>query len=263
MRRALLAAALLATAAVAVLVVVATASGSPDSTRALSEARVCGADSFSAGGARCIVDERAGLRSNVLHCSARAEGLTGTPYTGTFSFEGKRFPARAGVVPGDGWIYSTLRLPGGAFPAGKWSCAFAADGTAARVGFRTSGTSGTLTSAAACPTGSTVVADGVRACRTDASADQFAATNSVTCSALYSLSAGHTASARLLYGGKPTGLSLSRKLPLPVSVLGMQVTRADGLLAGRYTCEFALDGKKLGTRSFVIAPSSPFVPPSR
>lgn len=250
MRRAIVVTALLSAGALAVLGLVTTASGSGERTRVLSEARVCGSAAFSTGGARCIVDERAGFRSNALHCSARAEGLEGKRYTGKFSFQGKTFPVRTGTVPGDGWIYTSLRLPGGTFPAGKWGCTLDADGTAARVGFQTTGASGTLTNASVCPTSRTLVAAGIRACRTDLSASRLAATPAITCSAVYSLAAGRTASAKLLYGGRPTGLSLQRKLPLPVSVLGMQVEKAGGLPAGSYTCVFSLDGEKLGQKSF-------------
>ena len=135
MRRALLATAVAALAAVGLLLATS-ASGSSESARAkgsLSEARVCGPDAFSTGGARCIVHEAAGLQANTLHCSARAKDLAGETYSGVFSFRGQRFPAQTGVVPGDGWIYITLQLPGGTFPAGRWSCAINAAGAVTRA----------------------------------------------------------------------------------------------------------------------------------
>jgi hypothetical protein len=244
---------------VALLGIVATVFGVTSgsaATGSLSQARVCGAASFSAGGARCIVDERAGLRSNVLHCSARAEGLEGSAFRGVFSFQGKRFPAQTGIVRGDGWIFTTLSLPGGKFPAGRWACLIQAGDRTTTVGFRTTGARGPLAGAAACPTSRTVISDGVRACRRDLSGRLFVSTDKVTCSATYALADGHTAAARLVYEGKDTGLSLRRALPLPVSVIGMQVVKQGGLPAGDYACVFSLDGRDVQRRAFTIAPAS-------
>jgi hypothetical protein len=223
------------------------------SAGALSQAQVCGSGSFSAGGARCIADERAGVLSSALHCSARVRGLSGQAYTGTFSYRGRAFPAESGVVSGDGWVYTSLALKGGTFPAGPWTCRIDAGSSHASVSFRTAGAVGTLTSTAACPTAVTIATSDVRACRDDRSPRPFSPTSKITCSGVYSLANGRIASAQLLYKGKPTGLSLKRRLPLPVSVFGMQVSHRGGLPAGAYTCVFLLDGKRLATTPFSIA----------
>jgi hypothetical protein len=237
---------------VAVLGLAGTALGAARSGESLTDAHVCGSATFSEAAARCTTDERAGVLSSTLHCSARVRGLAGTGYTGTFSFRGRAFPTQKGVVRGDGWIYTSLSIKGGTFPAGAWICRISASGNRTVVAFRTTGATGTLTATAACPTTVTVLTSGVRACNDDRSTRTFAPTSRVTCSGVYSLGEGRHASASLLYKGRPTGLVLRRILPHPVSVFGMQVERKDGLPAGRYTCVFSLDGKQVATKPFSI-----------
>lgn len=245
-----------ALAAVGLLASVAVLGAFGGSAGSVSDAAACGTSMFSTGGARCRAHEGTGVQSRTLHCSARVDGLAGQPYTGTFTYRGRSFPAQTGTIPGDGYVYTTLTIAGGEFPAGRWRCEIEAGGSKASVSFATDGPRTRLSSAAACPTAQTVESSSVRACRLDGSRLPFAPTSKITCSGVYSLAAGRRASAHLLYEGKPTGLSLTRSLTLPVSVFGMQVSKKGGLPSGDYACVFSLGGKKLSTKTFSIAPAA-------
>ena len=221
------------------------------SATGLDEVRVCGVSGFDKGDAACKADQRAGISSSTIYCSARTSGHSGDTFTGRLTYRGVPFPAQKGRISRDGNIYTYLTIGGGPFPGGAWRCDVAAGAEEASVAFRTNGPSGPVTSLAACLTKNTVLAGPVRACRSDRAA--LPATHAITCSAVYSLAKGRQARADVLFEGKPTGLVLKRTVPLAVSVFGVQVSKAGGLPAGSYACVFSLDGKKAGTKTFRIA----------
>jgi hypothetical protein len=222
----------------------------------MSQMRVCGADSFSLDGARCLRDERAtGVRGGTLHCSARVQGLAGSSFKGTFSYRGRSFPGQIGTIPGDGHVYTSLSIPVGEFPGGTWRCEIRSGTSKAAATFTSTGPRGPLTSPAVCLTKNTVPTTTARACRADRSAKPLRPTSRITCSAVYSLARGKTASAELRYGGKPTGLELAYRLPLPVSVFSINISQKGSLPAGQYACVFSLEGKALVTKRFAIAPA--------
>jgi hypothetical protein len=219
----------------------------------LSELRVCGSGSFDKSMGRCERSTLSNVRSSTLYCSVKTTGHAGDRFTGAFSYKGRVFPTQSGNVSGDGWIYTYLTIGGGSFPGGPWTCSVAAGSEKAKLNFTTAGPTALVSSAAACLTSRTVLAGVVRACMADDSTKRLPSTAAVTCSAIYSLASGHTAKAEVLYEGDSTGLKVVRKVPLPVSVFGVQVTKSGGLPAGDYACVFSLDGKKRVTKSFSIA----------
>jgi hypothetical protein len=222
----------------------------------LSQMRVCGAGSFSLDGARCLRDDRTtGVRGSTLHCSARVQGLAGSSFKGTFSYRGRSFPGRIGFIEGDGFVYTSLSIPAGELPGGKWRCEIRSGASKATATFTSTGPRGPLTSPAVCLTKNTVPTTTARACRADRSAKPLRPTSKITCSAVYSLARGKMARAELRYGGEPTGLELAYRLPLPVSVFSMNISRKGSLPAGEYACVFSLEGKALVTKRFAIAPA--------
>lgn len=218
----------------------------------LDEVRVCGAADFDSDSAACKRDTRSGIRSGTIYCSAHTSGHDGDVFSGRLSYRGVPFPLQKGRLTHDeGNAYTFLTIGGGPFPGGAWRCDLKAGGETATATFTTKGPTGPVTSLAACLTRNTVLAGQVRACKRDAPA--LPATSAVTCSAIYSLAKGKKARVEVLYAGKPTGLTLTRKVPLAVSVFGVQVSKAGGMPAGRYACVFSLDGAKIATKSFRIA----------
>jgi hypothetical protein len=218
----------------------------------LDEVRICGAADFDRDSAACKRDRRAGISSGTIYCSAHTSGHEGDTFTGRLSYRGAAFPLQKGRIGHDnGNAYTFLTIGGGAFPGGAWRCDLAAGDETASVTFTTRGPSGPVTSLAACLTKNTVLAGPVRSCKRDT--PTLPATAEVTCSAVYGLAKGRRASVEVLYAGKPTGLRLARKVPLAVSVFGVQVSKPGGMPAGRYACVFSLDGKKVATKTFRIA----------
>jgi hypothetical protein len=218
----------------------------------LDEVRVCGASGFDRGKAACKTNQRSGIRSGTIYCSAHTSGHSGDTFTGRLTYRGTPFPVQKGTIThDDGNAYTFLTIGGGSFPGGSWRCDVSAGSQKASASFTTSGPTGPVTSLAACLTKNTVLAGPVRACKT-ASAS-LPATDAVTCSAVYSLAKGKQARADVLYNGKSTGLTLTRKVPLTISVFGVQVSKPGGLPAGRYACVFSLDGTKVATKTFRIA----------
>jgi len=222
------------------------------SAAGLDEVRVCGTSGFDRGDAACRADQRSGIRSSTIYCSARTSDHAGDTFTGRLTYRGIPFPVQKGRISRDGNVNTYLTIGGGPFPGGPWRCDVSAGSEKASVSFTTNGPSGPVTSVSACLTKNTVLAGPVRACRSDASAT-LPATDAITCSAVYSLAKGKQARADVLFDGKPTGLTLTRTVPLAVSVFGVQVSKPGGLPAGRYTCVFSLDGKKAATKSFRVA----------
>lgn len=218
----------------------------------LSEVRVCGTTGFDRGNAACRTDQRSGIRSGTIYCSARTSGHSGDTFAGRLSYRGVPFPVQKGRISHDGNIYTYVTIGGSPFPGGPWRCDVSAGSEKASLSFTTSGPTGPVTGLAACLTKDTVLAGPVRACRSDATA-ALPATDEVTCSAVYSLARGKQARVDVLLDGKTTGLTVTRKVPLVVSVFGLQVSKSGGLPAGRYACVFSLDGKRAGTKSFRVA----------
>lgn len=217
----------------------------------LDEVRVCGAADFDRGKAACKRDVRSGIRSGTVYCSGHTAGHEGDTFTGRLSYRGASFPVRRGrITHDDGNAYTFLTIGGGSFPGGSWRCDLTAGGEKASATFTTSGPTGPVTSLAACLTANTVLAGPVRACKRDA--PSLPATDAVTCSAVYGLAKGRLARADVLFDGKPTGLTLTRKVPLAISVFGVQVSKPGGMPAGRYACVFSLDGAKVATKTFRI-----------
>jgi hypothetical protein len=172
-------------------------------------------------------------------------------FTGRLSYRGIPFPVQKGKLTSDGNAYTYLTIGGGSFPGGPWRCDLAAGAEKVSATFTTSGHSGPVTGLAACLTKNTVLAGPVRACKRDT--PSLPATDAITCSAVYSLAKGEQARADVLYKGKSTGLTLTRKVPLAISVFGVQVSKSGGMPAGSYACVFSLDGKKVATKTFRIA----------
>ncbi len=222
-------------------------------SQGLSELRVCGSSSFDKSMGRCAQSTLTGVRTSTLYCSVKTTGHAGDRFTGAFAFRGHVFPTQSGTVSSDGWIYTFLTIGGGSFPAGPWSCSVSAGSDRAKLTFSTAGSTAVVSSPAACLTSRTVLAGAVRACMADNSKKPLPATAAVTCSAIYALASGQTAKAEVMYKGDSTGLKVVRKVPLPVSVFGVQITKAGGLPAGDYACVFSLAGKTLATKSFSIA----------
>lgn len=222
------------------------------SAEALDEVRVCGEADFDRGKAACRKDRRSGIRSGAIYCSAHTSGHEGDTFTGRLSYRGAPFPVQKGrITHDDGNAYTFLTIGGGTFPGGSWRCDLTAGGEKASATFTTSGPTGPVTSLAACLTKDTVLAGPVRACKRDT--PTLPATDAVTCSAVYALARGRQARADVLFGGRPTGLTLSRKVPLTISVFGVQVSKRGGMPGGRYACVFSLDGAKVATKTFRIA----------
>lgn len=222
------------------------------SASGLDEVRVCGASGFDSGKAACKTHQRSGIRSGTVYCSAHVSGHSGDTFTGRLTYRGNAFPVQKGnLTHDDGNAYTYLTIGGGSFPGGSWRCDVSAGSEKASASFTTSGPTGPVTSLAACLTKNTVLAGPVRACKSDRAS--LPATGAVTCSAVYSLAKGRRARADVLYNGKSTGLTLTRKVPLAISVFGVQVTKQGGMPAGKYACVFSLDGKKVATKTFRIA----------
>jgi hypothetical protein len=219
----------------------------------LSELRVCGSSAFDKRMGRCDRSILSGVRSSTLYCSVKTTEHSGDRFTGSFAFKGRPFPTQSGTVRSDGWVYTFLTIGGGSFPAGPWTCSVAAGSEKAQLGFTTGGSTAVVSSAAACLTSRTVLAGTVRACMVDNGTRRLPATSAVTCSAVYSLASGSSAKVDVLYEGDSTGLTVVRKVPLPVSVFGVQVTKAGGLPPGDYACVFSLDGKRRVTKTFSLA----------
>lgn len=218
----------------------------------LDQVRVCGTSGFDRGDGACQAAQRSGIRSSTIYCSARTSDHASDTFTGRLSYRGVPFPVQKGRIARDGNIYTYLTIGGGSFPGGPWRCDVSAGSEKASVSFTTNGPRGPVTSLAACLTKNTVLAGPVRACRDDAAAT-LPATDGITCSAVYNLAKGKQARAEVLFDGESTGLTLTRKVPLAVSVFGVQVSKPGGLPAGRYACVFSLDGKKAGTKTFRVA----------
>lgn len=222
------------------------------SATGLDDVRVCGTSGFDRGDGACREDQRSGIRSGTIYCSARTSDHAGDAFTGRLSYRGVAFPLQKGRISRDGNIYTFLTIGGAPFPGGPWRCDVTAGSERSSVSFATTGPSGPVTGLAACLTKNTVLAGPVRACRSDA-ATTLPATDALTCSAVYSLAKGKQARADVLFRGKPTGLTLTRTVPLAVSVFGVQVSKPGGLPAGSYACVFSLDGKKTATKTFRVA----------
>jgi hypothetical protein len=218
----------------------------------LTDLRVCVSGSFDKRMGRCAGNSTKGLRTSTLYCSVKTTEHTGDPFTGTFRFKGKAFPTQRGKVSGDGWIYTYLTIGGGSFPAGPWTCTVTAGNDRAQLAFTSAGATAAVSGLAACLTSRTVLAGSVRACKQDDGKKPLPATSAVTCSAVYALASGKRAKAEVIYDSEPTGLEVIRKVPLPVSVFGVQVSKPGGLPAGTYACVFSLDGKRVATKSFRV-----------
>jgi hypothetical protein len=226
-------------------------SGFRGSAAGLSEISVCGVESFDEKAGHCTANA-VRVTSRTLYCSARVSGHAGDRFTGAFTFKGRHFPTQRGAIAGDGWYYTYLTIGGGAFPGGKWSCKLTAGDETATQSFTSTGPIGIVTSTAACPTSRTVAAGPVRACKQDESARPLRRTSNVTCSAVYSSAVNRKAKVDVLFEGDSTGLAVTRKIPLPVSVFGVQISKPGGLPAGTYECVFSLDGKSIATKAFSI-----------
>jgi hypothetical protein len=218
----------------------------------LDQVRVCGSSGFDRASGACRTDQRAGISSSTIYCSARTSDHSGDSFTGRLSFRGVPFPLQKGKISRDGYVYTYLTIGGGAFPGGPWRCDVSAGSEKASLSFTTKGPSGAVTSLAACLTKNTILAGPVRACRSDAAA-ALPATDAITCSAVYNLAKGKQARVDVLFGGKATGLTVTRQVPLAVSVFGVQVSKPGGLPTGSYACVFSLGGKKVATKRFGIA----------
>ncbi|MGZ8687578.1 MAG: hypothetical protein ACXWZP_04050 [Gaiellaceae bacterium] len=222
------------------------------SAAGLDEVRVCGTSGFDRGEAACRTHQRSGIRSSTIYCSARTSGHSGDMFSGRLTYRGAPFPVQTGRIASDGNIYTYLTIGGGPFPGGPWRCDVSAGSEKASVSFTTAGPSGPVTSLAACLTKNTVLAGPVRACRNDA-AGTLPATDAITCSAVYNLAKGKQARVDVLFDGEPTGLTLKRKVPLPISVFGVRVSKPGGLPGGSYACVFSVDGTKAATKRFRVS----------
>jgi hypothetical protein len=222
------------------------------SAQEVDEMRVCGTAAFDRDEGRCTKDQRSGVRSEAFYCSVRVSGHTGDRFTGRFVYAGKAFPTQSGKVSADGYLWTFVTIGGGTLSGGSWRCEVTAGTERRTTPFTSRGPRAVVANLAACLTRDTVVAGPVRTCERDRSATALPATNEATCSATFARSTGRVARAEILFEGKKTGLVLTRKIPLPVSVLGVQVSQASGLPQGRYACVFSVDGKPLATKRFRI-----------
>jgi hypothetical protein len=221
----------------------------------LSDLRVCGAAAFDADDAACGRDQSGRpLRAGRFFCSAQVEPGRPTRFTGRFTYEGKPFPARSKVLPrGSGHAYVDVTTGGRLLPGGRWGCELRLGGERRATSFRSAGPTATLLDARACPSGRTQVVGPVRVCRRDERGRALRAAGGVTCSATLVRVQGQLAQLDVLYDGRPSGLSVARRVPLPVTAFGAQITKAGGLPAGNYACVFSVAGKRLAAVGFRVA----------
>jgi hypothetical protein len=223
----------------------------------LSDVRVCSAGAFSSGESRCTIDESASpIASPRFYCSARVGDVPkDSRFNGRFLYEGKPFPRSARDLPQNvstAWI--DIFTGGRRLPGGTWTCELTAGGLTVRKTFSSGGPSTPVLDVAACPTDSTTPAGQARVCNPAKAGTSFRPISSVTCSATFARAGGKTARLDLLYRGKPAHVTFSRKLPLPVTAFGVQITKQGANLpAGPYVCVFSLEGKTLARQPFTIA----------
>lgn len=232
------------------------ASTSDSSADELTDFRVCGAEAFDAAEAECSEDESASpLRSGRFYCSARlGDGHEGERFHGRFRYAGKPFPESGRSIPehaDNAWI--TIYTGGRELPAGRWSCEIDVGEATASKAFTSGGPSARVLDLASCATEATSQAGPAKVCTPGGAATAIPATGSVTCSATFVGAQGKVGRLDLLYHGKPTQVSFTRKLPLPVTAFGVQITQPSGnLRPGPYTCVFTLDGEPVARRAFTI-----------
>jgi hypothetical protein len=223
----------------------------------LSDVRVCSAEAFSSEDSRCTIDESGSpITSPRFYCSARVGNVPkGSRFSGLFLYDGKPFPRSSRDLPenvGTAWI--DIFTGGRRLPGGRWACEMSAGSFSVRKTFSSGGPTTAVLDVAACPTNSTSPAGEARVCKPGKAGTSFRPISSVTCSATFARAGGKTARLDLLYGGKPAHVTFTRKLPLPVTAFGVQITkRGANLPGGAYVCVFSLAGKQVARQAFTIA----------